>query len=376
MKQNFEKTKNWLISSGILITDKTDTNCGGVYSFFDEKKNEYSFLYPEITGYFLSSLRFLYDIENDSSYLNLGEKTSDWLIQLFNTHGGIIQGIYSSVPQHLSYSFDTAICAKGILDFYQISKNQKNLDFGKKLVSQLELFTEDDGTLKPLKNLKTNQYENSTKYWYKQKGCLHIKCAIPFFQLYQITKNKNLLKKGCDICDTYSKFQNLNGSISLHLKKNTINLHTLCYALEGLLYGYYVTKNQKYLNASIKALEWALTKISDDGSILLWFNSKYKEKAAYPIAQLIRLIILVNSISPTNLMHYTNKLASFLNSNQAKSENTFIDGGFYEGFTKSIFGWKKIPKINSWTSMFSLQALYWLENYEGKTFDELIEYLY
>ena len=75
-------------------------------------------------------------------------------------------------------------------------------------------------------------------------------------------------------------------------------------------------------------------------------------------------------------MNETKKLASFLNSNQAKSENNFIDGGFYEGFTKSIFGWKKIPKINSWTTMFSLQALYWLDNHEGKSFKELVEYLY
>ena len=376
MEQNFEKTKNWLFSSGVLILDENDTNCGGVYSFFDEKKNEFSFLYPEITGYFLSSLRFLYDIEKNPLILDLGEKISNWLIQLFDTHGGIIQGIYSSVPQNLSYSFDTSICAKGILDFYQISKNEKNLDFGKKLVSELELFIENDGTFKPLKNLRSNQFEESKKLWYKQKGCLHIKCAMPFFQLYQITKNKDLLKKGCNICDTYSKFQNPDGSFSLHLEKNTINLHTLCYAVEGLLYGYNVTKNEKYLNASIKAIEWALSKISDDGSILLWFNSKYKEKAAYPIAQLIRLIILLNSISPTNLINETKKLASFLNSNQAKSENNFIDGGFYEGFTKSIFGWKKIPKINSWTTMFSLQALYWLDNHEGKSFKELVEFLY
>ena len=75
-------------------------------------------------------------------------------------------------------------------------------------------------------------------------------------------------------------------------------------------------------------------------------------------------------------MNETKKLASFLNSNQAKSENNFIDGGFYEGFTKSIFGWKKIPKINSWTTMFSLQALYWLDNHEGKSFKELVEFLY
>jgi len=376
MKENFERTKSWLLSSGIFISDKNNSNCGAVHSFFDERKNEFSFLYPEITGYFLSSIRFLYETEKNQNYLDLGEMTSDWLIDLFKNNGGIIQGIYSSTPQNLSYSFDTAICAKGVLDYFLISKNQKYLDFGKKLVSELESYMEDDGTIKPLKNLKTDQFEESSKMWYKQKGCLHIKCAMPFFQLYQITKNEEFLKNGCKICETYSKFQNLDGSISLHLGENTINLHTLCYALEGLLYGYYVTKNEEYLTTTIKAIEWAMSNVDEDGAILLWFNSKYKEKAAYPIAQLIRLIILVNSVKPTNMINGIKKLERFLISTQANSENRFIDGGFYEGFTKSVFGWKKILRINSWTSMFSLQALYWIDNYDGKNFEELIEYLY
>ena len=51
------------MDSGLTITDNNNQNAGGVHAFYDEKKQEYGFLYPEITGYFLSALRFLHFLE-------------------------------------------------------------------------------------------------------------------------------------------------------------------------------------------------------------------------------------------------------------------------------------------------------------------------
>jgi rhamnogalacturonyl hydrolase YesR len=373
---NFEKAKSWLINSGIVISDFSDENSGSVHSFYDEKKNEFSFIYPEITGYFLSTLRFLYNLEKNNDYLKNGQQTSDWLIKLNQDNGGIIQGIYNSQIQNLSYSFDTAICAKGLLDYFLISNEKKYLESAKTLTLQIEHFLESDGMLKPLKNLSTDKFEENSKIWYKQKGCLHIKNCIPFFQLYKITNDVTFLKKGILICDTFSKYQNDDGSINLHINDNTINLHTLCYALEGLFYAYYVTKNKKYLESVKNALIWVIKNIQDDGSVNLWFNTKYHEKAAYPIAQLIRLLILLDKIEENDFLKYAKKLSIFLFSLQGDSKNISINGGFYEGFTKTIFGWKRIPKINSWTTMFAIQAIYWLNHHNEYDFDSMIEYIF
>ena len=86
LHSNFERAKSWLLNSGICISDPSDKNSGSVHSFFDEKKNEFSFLYPEITGYYLSTMRFLFDIEKSNNYLKNGNLTADWLMQLnFNS---------------------------------------------------------------------------------------------------------------------------------------------------------------------------------------------------------------------------------------------------------------------------------------------------
>ncbi len=376
LQKNLDKVKSWLLSSGIFVNNPSDENCGGVHSFFDVSKNEFGFLYPEITGYFVSTLRFLYSFEKNSNYLEYAKFSANWLKKLFEKYGGIIQGIYNDNAQKLVYSFDTAICAKGLIDYYLMSNDNTYLETAKTLTYSLTNFLESDGTLKPYKNLLTNQFEVDPELWYKQKGCLHIKASIPYFQLYSITKENNFLEQGNLICDTFSKFQNPDGSFNLYLNDGAINLHTVCYALEGLLYGYSVTKNENYLKSSERAINWAIQKIEKDGAINLWFNSKYKVKAAYPVAQLIRLMIILDKIQKNNYKNYESTLSRFLISLQAESDQKSIQGGFFEGYTKSILGWKKIPRINSWTSMFAIQAMYWSENYEKLCFEDMIEFLY
>lgn len=376
MSQSFEDVKNWLFNSDLVINDQNNKNCGAVHSYFDESQNKFGFLYPEITGYFLSTLRFLNSIEKNDIYIDYGKKSANWLLSLYDKYGGIIQGIHNLEPKLLSYSFDTAICAKGLLDYYLFSNDEKFLNFAKKLITEtIDQSIESDGTIKPYKNLINNNFEENKNVWYMQYGCLHIKIAIPLLQLYSITKDETLLKKSNLICKSIIKFQNFDGNIFLHPGNKITNLHTFCYALEGLLYAYYVTKNKDYLENCINSIHWALKHISDDGSIELWFNSKYRSKAAYPIAQLIRLILLIEKISKNEFKNYKNRLLSFLINFQSSNKNINSKGGFYEEYYKSLFSWKKRKKINSWTSMFALQALFWNEN-NDISFENSIEYIY
>ena len=378
MHRSYEMTRNWLLESGICVSNSSDQNHGGVHSFFDEKKNEFAFLYPEITGYFISTMRFLYEHEKNEKFVKLAKASSNWLIQLYEKHGGIIQGISrQGVPQKLAYSFDTGICSKGLLDCFAITKEEKFLEYAKKLNQWILNETiENNGFVKPTKNLQTNEFEEDTNVWYKRSGCLHIKLTIPLLQQYMITKNESLLETATKIADSISSYQNNDGGILLHADNKIINLHTMCYALEGLIHTYMITKNENYISRCKKAITWCDQQIQDDGSIDLWSNSKYHSKSSYPIAQLIRLKILVAKLDGSSLDETIRRLESFLLSLQAQNDDTKINGGFYEEFSKSVFGWKKTLKVNSWASMFSLQALYWLENFSNIDLNDEYELLY
>ena len=372
LTKSYEDLKNWITQSGIFISDINNANCGGVHSFYDEKEKKYGFLYPEITGYFTSTMRFLHAQKADEVFCRYAKHSSDWLIKIYDEYGNIIQGINNN-SDNLSYSFDSAICAKGLLDCYEMTQEKKYLDYATKILSDLKAEAlNPDGSMKPFKHL-SNTYDQSDTVWYKQQGCFHIKTSMAFFHMYEISKDETFLDTASKICDTIPHYQNSDGSIRIHKNSDTINLHTLSYALEGLLYGFYVTNNEDYLKKSKDAIDWCIKAINDDGSISLWFNIRYQNKAAYPAAQLIRLIILADKL--TNHKEKIQKLYDFLLSFQASNSDSHIHGGFYEELYKSIFGWKKRTRLNSWTSMFALQGIYWYENYKDISLND-IKYLY
>ena len=371
-------TKNWLLNSGIFVSESSDQNFGGVHSFYDEKNKQFAFLYPEITGYYSSTMRFLYEHEKNEKYIDFAKASCNWLIDLYEEHGGIIQGISpQGVTKKYVYSFDTGICSKGLLDCYMISKDNKFLEYAQKLNNWILSDTiENNGIVKPVKNLETNKFEIDDKVWYKKSGCLHIKLTIPLLQIYKITNDETSLNAAKKIANSILHFQESNGSILLHQNSKVINLLTMLYALEGLIYAYNVTKDETYLNSCKKAIIWCENQIQFDGSIDLWFNSKYHSKSRYPIGQLIRLKILLAKLEQKNLEQTLEKLESILLSLQAQNTDKFVNGGFYEEFGKSIFGWKKTLKVNSWASMFSLQALFWLEHFSELDFEKETELLY
>ena len=377
MDSSFIQVKDWLLDSGIFVSQSDNENYGGVYSYLDEEKKAFSFLYPEITGYYASTMRFLYSHDDQIDYVNRAKSSCNWLAKIFDLNGGIIQGIYQNEKSlRFVYSFDTAICAKGMFDCYKISNDQKYLKYGKKFNQWIiNNALNSNGTIKPLYNLESKKFEPSTDVWYKQYGCLHIKLTMSLLSEYSITGEKHLLKYAENIANQIITFQNDDGSIRLHLDDKVINLHTMCYALEGLLFLYYFTNNEKYLDYCLNALQWCDEQINTDGSIDLWFNSKYHSKSSYHIAQIIRLKILISKIN--NLSNKTlPNLMNFLMSLQANNANSLIKGGFYEEFHKSLFSWKKRLRVNSWASMFSLQALYWNENISKINFKDEIQLLY
>ena len=373
----YEKAKDWLVSSGLCILDKSDVNVGAVHSFYETKKKEYGFLYPEITGYYISTMKFLYKNENSQNYLEIAKKSGSWLIDLIDKYRYVIQGVNTNKGNNeIVYSFDTSICAKGLLDLYEITDEQKYSAYAKKLLDWIDSdCVESDGTVKPIMDLKSKKFiETST--WFMKKGCFGIKIVMPFLQ-YENSKNSEFRETAINICNTFTKFQNPNGSFAVHMGGKSVNLHAHCYALEGLIYAYHVFKEPKYLESCKKALDWAIGIMNSDGSIPSWINFNYVSKACYPAAQLIRILILISKIE-RNLKYknVASKLTNFILTLQSNSVDSKMNGGFYEELYKSIFGWKKRSRINSWSSMFALQALNWIDNYESISFDESIEYLF
>ncbi len=372
------RAKNWLLASRLAISDTHDGNAGGVRSYLDVSGDRHGFIYPEITGYYLSMLRFLNGIEPDGELVKKCMLSADWLMKIHGTYGGIIQGISDDMSKRgLVYSFDTGVCAQGILDCYLLSGEKKYLDFAHGLLEWIrDEAMEPDGTTMPVYDLSAKEFTTDTSFWYMQKGCWHIKNVIPFCTLYNITKDPGLLDVMGRICGTLDKFQNADGSLSIHRGSRTIHMHSMCYALEGLLHAYAVTDDEHFLEACKRGLDWSVSHMGENG-IDLWFNSRYRqERTSYHMAQLMRLMALVDGITGSSrYRRHAESLGSHLLSFQAKSDDPDVDGGFYECSRKTLLVWRRVARLNSWGSMFAIQAMHWLDG-RGKVSRDDISFLY
>ena len=77
----------------------------------------------------------------------------------------------------LAFSFDTAVCAKGLLDCYSLTNEKKYFEYAEKFVEWIKVSIETNGTVKPYKDLEKNIFMENDDVWYKQKGCLNIKSS-------------------------------------------------------------------------------------------------------------------------------------------------------------------------------------------------------
>ena len=101
MEVSVDNLIQWINHSGLF--QKDGENIGGVHSYFDQNSSKFGFLYPEITGYFISSQRFLYKITNDKQLIDNAVLSSEWLIKIYEKHGGIVQGLGQALQEHTVY---------------------------------------------------------------------------------------------------------------------------------------------------------------------------------------------------------------------------------------------------------------------------------
>ena len=139
------------------------------------------------------------------------------------------------------------------MDCYLISKDNKFLEYAEKLNNWILTKTlEDDGTVKPVRNLDNEKFEIDKKVWYKKSECLHVKLTIPFLRFYKITNNKKYIrcqpKKNCKLNNLFQ--QSDETFYFIKITKSLICL--LLYAFRELIHTYNVTKDETYLNSCKK----------------------------------------------------------------------------------------------------------------------------
>lgn len=353
----------WLLYSGVYHLDSDPQAFGGVDAHYEAKRK--TFVYTEITAYAIRVMLNLYRLFGQKTFLDYAERSGKWLINVMqytgsdkNAYGSFSWALQDGERQKRAFSFDMSICVDALVDLYCITKRRRYLDSaenGGKWLAQI--MQNPAGSIRPCYDWGRKEFVGGRESaWYLASGAYHCKVCIGLLRLYDVT-HYNLYQKSAQSICKWAESQRLpTGQFKTNEYLSKTNLHAHCYALEGFLYAYLMEGNQDYLSIVQDGVGWLLTL----KKFPLWYPNG-GNITSYVLAQVVRLSSLLHLL--TGKEEYE-RLASkliptLLLFQNTDSSDTRAYGGFHEGRKEYLFGLirKKARRINSWSTIFSIQAL-------------------
>ena len=343
---------DWILNSGI------QSPVGGFFSWHNLGSREYSYLYSEITGYGITTLLFLYSVSGDNVYIKRAVEAADWIIKTsMHPCGGVRTRLYkddSKANREYSFSgarifsFDTGMVLYGMVSIYKATGKKKYLDASTKLAEfLLEKVQREDGSLSPIYDANIDEQIEPSDKWSSQSGAFHAKVSMGLADLFDATKKDIYKKAAIKICNNAISAQERSGRFITDRILKTTHVHPHSYAAEGLWYTGNSLKIADFTKSAKKAVEWSFKCVLTSGINELYnpiSDSFSNFQRSDILAQTLRLgAICSMADSKIGLLRDLLLSYQFIN-NRSKQR-----GGF--------FYCRENRDINSWCSMFSLQAL-------------------
>lgn len=301
MRQH-ELAVKWLLESGIQAQN------GGFHGWYDTETETYPFLYSEATGYGISTLIRLGETEKATL-------AAEWLIKNAYWKDLGFRSYYfyrESTFRPAMYSFDNAVCLNALLDLYGVTKKHRYLEYAWRVGDFILRFQEPNGRFAAVFP------PQETGRWSARPGCYHAKNAIPLFRLSEVVGEGKYEGAARRVCEWTLKRQKPDGSFPV------TELHPHCYAAEGLLYAGVNLSEIRFFVAAEKAVNHLLLR---------------EVKRPDVLAQ---KIILMDKLG----LEVSDRVSDLLTF-QRNSGGKRVAGGF-------MFNDRH---VNSWTTMFALEAL-------------------
>ena len=399
-----------LISSGIQNND------GSFSGYYDREKLQYTFAYPEITGYGILSLLEQKQKSDVTAIkqecIKKARAAADWLISEMKEAGA-----GKAVParhyynkdfegpdyQRFYFAFDNGIVLNALIQIFKETREMKYLVAAKQIASFL-LDTLKIGSNEPFACYDPNEgipgkrAVNPMSDWSTNPGAFLAKISEGLLNMFGETGEEKYLYAAENLCDRALKFQQKDGRFITSPKGEDTHAHPHCYSAEGLLFAAQFLKKAKhsktkaYLTAAAKATKWLLDNMTPAGKIKYLFeNGKFLQyERSDVLAQALYLgTKLVNEISELDqanisavkpmidayknvelpiLANHLIDTYQILTSQMTLFDDNAMNGGFVFGTDYS--GKLKMHDVNAWCTIFAIKALQaykdLMQNREGK----------
>jgi uncharacterized protein YyaL (SSP411 family) len=364
---NLDSAIEWIIESGVQ-----DTN-GGFYAWYDCEKDCYSFLYPEITGYAIQFLTGLYESTGKNVFLKKAIAAGDWLLKIQRKNGAFYCKYFDGTKKidKSLYTFDAGICLSGLLSLYDATSDEKYFKSSLNIANWLLKNQNPDGSF--IAGYTPDNSVIEDHHWSRTSGCHHLKNLIPLLKLYDVLEDKKFYDSAERLLKWGLGLQSETGRFYVSYKLEETYSHANCYAIEGILKAAKYFENKTPSKHIISASRWLSKVQNDDGSIWNYHNTeKERIKTSEALAQAIRIWILTKKFTDTEKSEFETNIKrglSFLEKTQCSSGNTHSSGGIFYGQRNG----EKIRHVNTWATLFTIQALLFLKVKEkNPTFLDLL----
>ena len=342
----------WILESGI------QSPRGGFHAWFDLSAGRHSFLYSEITGYGITTLLFLSRMTGDRGIIDRAARAGEWVLsEALHPCGGVRTRRYGewetadpfySFSSGTIFSFDTAMVLYGVVNLYRETADEQFLGAA---VSMARFLTDTmqagDGALLPVFDPRRRAAATlDDGKWSNQRGGFLAKASLGLIDLFRVTGDRRYRDAAVRLCDYALSTQESSGRFITDRRSGTTNLHPHCYAAEGLLYTGTALEVARYIEAARSAVRWIFSSTSPGRINELYapstgaFNDVRRTDI---LAQALRLGIIFSCDAGLA------ELREELLNNQYRGGEAGQRGGFlYTGGGQHV---------NSWCTMFALQAL-------------------
>ncbi len=362
----------WTLHSGIQNLEGEQK--GGFNSWYDLEQKKYEFLYSEITGYAITMLLYLNRLVPNRLFVERARLAADWLLgKAIHPAGGIkTRHYYDSQNAHPGYSFeseilyafDNGIVAFGLANLYGETRDKRYLvaaeGIMKFLIGKMQ---KPNGEFYASYDAKSGKLGDDDSKWSTQSGSYHAKISLPLVRLFELTKKQEYRDSALKVCKAALKMQEQNGRFVTFRTERDTHIHPHCYSAEGLLYAGLKLDMPEFVDSAARGTEWVLQNLKGDGSILCLYSNVRKDFATYErsdtLAQTLRLASLFRGrVLNGNVEKLKNRVIFFQKNDGVQR------GGFYYGMQDG----KYLPYLNSWCTMFALQALQMHDDGQGVEF--------
>lgn len=281
--------------------------------------------YPETTGYIIPTMFDYAKLTDNKEIFKRAVRMADWECDVQMENGAVMGGTVDTTPTPAI--FNTGQVIFGWVRAFLETGSKKYLDSAIKAGNFLVAKQDNDGAWrKELSKFTTNKIETYT---------YNTRTAWALLYLYTATNNLKYKESAIKNIEFALTQQSSNG----WFKNNCLSdpaqplLHTIAYAVRGILETGILLENQRYIDAAKKAAESMIERQRDNGSLAGRFNERWEPTVSWSCltgnAQIGiiwgRLYQITEDIKYLNALKKANR---FLKSVQVLNpENKDIHGG-------------------------------------------------